>query len=211
MRSSPIGDPHLTRAEPRSCIVATRALQRGVRWLDRPRLKLHRGEVNRPKALVTRDLSTLLAQVHPGWGEQSMAQLGERTFAQKLLMASTGDPFETSTPDSALSDLRDLRHRAGATFDAEQWLLLSDEHGEIGVVLPQVYERDRTSGTLFYIGIMPDRRGHGLGLKLHQFGLHRLRELGAMDYRGSTDATNTSMLAIFKANGCDLESQARPF
>lgn len=77
-----------------------------------------------------------------------MAHLGERIFVEKLLEASLGDPFETSTPDSAFGDLCDMGNGAGATFDAEQWLVLSDKHGEIGVILPQVYTRDRASHTM---------------------------------------------------------------
>lgn len=154
-----------------------------------------------------RDLSMLPLKLFWEWSEQSLAQLGDEMFAEKLLRASTGDPFETSTPESALRDLHDLRAGAGSTFAAERWILLSDEIGEIGVVLPQVYSHAPRSGTLFYVGVMPNRRGEGLGREIHQFGLQRLLGMGVLDYRGSTDAMNVPMLAIFKANGCVIESQ----
>ena len=77
-----------------------------------------------------------------------------------------------------------------------------DAQGEIGVVLPQIYAQDPTAGTLFYLAVVPERRGSGLGRRLHAFGLRRLRQLGAVHYYGSTDSRNAPMLAIFTANGC---------
>ena len=151
---------------------------------------------------VARDLSNLGVVEFPSWQTQTLALLGEDAFASTMLDASIGDPFETSTPESALADLRELEEEAGATFDPRQWLVVSDETGEIGVLLPQVFEDDPSSGTLSYLAVMPERRGQGFGRRLHQFGLQRLKDLGAVTYRGSTDAENAPMLAIFAANGC---------
>ncbi|MEO7587410.1 MAG: GNAT family N-acetyltransferase [Arachnia sp.] len=158
--------------------------------------------MGREKVYVVKDLSNLGAVDFPSWKIQTLAQLGEEAFATRMLEASAGDPFDTSTPESALADLQELEEEAGATFDPSLWVLLSDASGEIGVVLPQVSDTDPNCGILSYLAVMPARRGHGLGHQLHQFGLQRLKELGAVNYRGSTDAENAPMLAIFRANGC---------
>lgn len=136
------------------------------------------------------------------WTVRSLGTLGRERFAEAMLRASQGDPYETSTADSALEDLRDLEEAAGAAFDAENWVVVDDAQGEIGVVLPQIYAQDPTAGTLFYLAVVPERRGSGLGRRLHAFGLRRLRQLGAVHYYGSTDSRNAPMLAIFTANGC---------
>ncbi|RMB62237.1 GNAT family N-acetyltransferase [Tessaracoccus antarcticus] len=161
--------------------------------------------MERKKVYVARDLSNLRVVDFPLWKIQTLAQLGDEAFAAKMLVASAGDPFDTSTPESALGDLHELEEEAGAAFDPSQWVLLSDESGEIGVVLPQVSDADPRSGILSYLAVMPARRGHGLGRQLHQFGLQRLKELGAVNYRGSTDAENAAMLAIFRANSCRVD------
>lgn len=159
------------------------------------------------KIYVRRDLESLPVEDFPGWLTQSLADLGEEHFAQLMLEASEGDPFETSTPESALADLREMRDAAGERYDAKCWLLVSDVDGLIGVVLPQPYVRNRDAGTLHYLGVMPARRGQGLGRRLHQFGMQQLVRRGVRRYRGSTDVENAPMLAIFAANGCVVEDE----
>lgn len=52
------------------------------------------------------------------------------------------------------------------------------------------------------IGVFPDHRSRGLGKILHARGLEILRAQGALDYIGSTDVLNASMLRVFETNGC---------
>lgn len=139
------------------------------------------------------------------WSFRSLAAMGEEAFATALLRASEGDPFETSTPASALADLREMRAFAETAFDATTWVIVSDDEGEVGVLLPQPYPDEPDRGTLFYVGVFPERRGRGLGTMLHRHGLGLLRGRGVTRYLGSTDVDNAPMLAVFLRNGCTLD------
>ncbi len=153
------------------------------------------------KAFVDLDLDDLAAPAVPdGWRLETMAALGEEEFAARMVVASEGDPFSPSTPESAVADLRELVQYAGEEFDPEHWFAVSDGD-PLGVLLPQVYPDDPLEGTLFYLGVVPERRRQGLGSQLHRLGLEFLHERGAVRYVGSTDERNIAMLKVFAHAG----------
>lgn len=137
-----------------------------------------------------------------GWRTTSLAELGEERFAAAMLRASEGDSFDQSTPESALDDLRELIEAAGPAFVPERWVVVSDDDSEIGVVLPQTFPDHPEVGTIFYLGVVPERRGQGAGRRLHRYGMGRLRAVKAERYVDSTDPRNEAMRAVFRANGC---------
>lgn len=139
-----------------------------------------------------------------GWTLACLEQVGEQDFNQVMLRASFGDPHDTSTSESAEADFRELVEAAGGQFDPRGWYLVRDDRGDIGVVLPQVFPDEPTTGTLFYVAVVPERRGEGLGRALHRFGLSELARRAAKTYVGSTDAANEPMIAVFTANGCSV-------
>ncbi len=143
----------------------------------------------------------LPAALPDGWELRTLAELGEEIFAVLLVRAAEGDPFEETPPELALDDLHELIAGAGSAYDASGWYAVRDESGDLGVVLPQVYADRPSTGTLFYVGVDPDRRGRGLGKRLHRWGLAQLVARGATRYVGSTDLRNAPMLAVFTANG----------
>lgn len=140
-----------------------------------------------------------------GWRLASLDELGEEVFVGELLRASAGDPFHTSTAETAHDDFRELVEAAGDRFDPRCWYVASDADGVIGVVLPQPFPDDPSVGTLLYLGVAPERRGQGLGRQLHWLGLSELSRRGARSYVGSTAPANAAMVAIFTANGCVLD------
>lgn len=139
------------------------------------------------------------------WVVTTLAERGQDAFGQLLLRASQGDPHHTSTPESAQEDFQELIAAAGAAFDPSAWFAVADQQGDFGVVLPQLFPDDPTTGTLFYLAVVPERRGQGRGRQLHCFGLGQLARRGAMHYVGSAGPANAPMLAIFRANGCQLD------
>lgn len=156
------------------------------------------------KVFVERNLTTLGDSPDPvtaRWSLASLADVGIPAFAGALLVASQGDPFETSTADTAVADLQHLIDLAGDAFDPAQWVLASDNHGPIGAVLPQRHPDVPSQGTIYYLGVIPERRSQGHGARLHLLGLQRLRRLGVERYVGSTDQQNTVMLQVFRQNG----------
>lgn len=162
--------------------------------------------VARPKVLAARTLRGLtgLPATPLGWGTRSLAELGTSAFAAQMLAAAAGDPFDQSTPASAEDDLKELIEAAGASHDPGEWVFVDDPSGRVGVVLPHADPDGR--GTLFYLGVVPERRGEGLGRALHAYGLRALRRRGATRYEGSTDERNAPMLAIFCHNECRITS-----
>jgi len=133
--------------------------------------------------------------------EHQRPVLGLDAFARAMLAAGEGDAFSTTTPETASDDVTELVAYAGDAFDPARWLLVSDAAGPVGVVLPQPYPDEPGTGSLFYIGVMPDRRGAGHGARLHLLGLHELAARGCTRYVGSTDERNPAMVRIFERNG----------
>lgn len=153
------------------------------------------------KAMVGCDLGDVEPFAAPGWSTTSLAELGVEEFAAVMGRAAEGDPFETSTPESATDDLHSLIADVGDAHHPEAWVVVADGDGEVGVVLPQPYPDDPETGTLLYLGVLPERRGQGLGAALHLVGMDRLRDLGVKRYVDSTDLRNAQMLRIFERNG----------
>ena len=139
-----------------------------------------------------------------------MSALGEEAFGRLLVAACQGDPFDESTADTVVDELRMMAEAAGDRFDADCWYTVHDAQGEVGVLLPQPFPDIENTGTLFYVGVLPHRRGEGLGRKLYELGLSELARRGCTEYLGSTAAANEPMLAIFRAAGCELEEHAAP-
>ena len=138
------------------------------------------------------------------WRLRSLAGAGEHAFNARMAAASEGDPFEERR--SGERDLErewlDLVESAGTRFDPTRWWLVDDARGPIGVVLPQ--RVNESTGTLFYVGVVPSRRGAGLGRRLHALGLALLARDGARRYVGSTDVRNAAMRAVFERNGAPV-------
>lgn len=156
----------------------------------------------RAKAFVERHLQEAVPVPPRDLDFISLAQVGRPAFVQALLTASQGDPFETSTPESAEQDFSDLVEYAGDAFDPEGRLLAQQSGEMVGVLLPQRYPDQPHTGTLFYIGVFPQARGRGLGRRLHAEGLQRLQARDVTLYQGSTDLRNEAMRRVFAANGC---------
>lgn len=111
--------------------------------------------MDRPKITARRCLTDVPVHVPEGWQLRSLAEVGEGEFSERMLAASAGDPYDTSTPESALGDLRHLVEFAGEASDPHGWFLVADDQGEVGVVLPQPFADDPERGTIFYLGVVP--------------------------------------------------------
>ena len=159
-------------------------------------------QVLRRKAFVERDLTAELPPAPGGLSLHSLADAGESAFVKRMYEASEGDPFEErkGRERDLSKEWRELVDGAEERFDPARWYLVDDEQGPVGVLLPQAVD-DRT-GSLFYVGVLPARRGAGLGRGLHARGLALLSEAGLARYVGSTDFRNAPMRRVFFRNGC---------
>lgn len=161
-------------------------------------------DVLRRKAFVECDLRATLPPAPAGLRRVALAAAGEAAFIGRLTHAAEGDPFADPEGDPQ-SEWNDLVRYAGELFDPERWYLVDDARGPVGVLLPQAY--DATTGSIFYVAVLPARRGEGLGTALHAAGLRDLADRGLARYVGSTDVRNAAMLRVFARNGCPVTKQ----
>lgn len=158
--------------------------------------------VGRRKVFVERDLVGYESPYENRLTYKTLAELGEERFLELMTEASKGDPFEDMTGRDPRSDFRELVDYAGDKFDPTWWRAGYLRGAPMGVVLPQEFADRDGEGSLFYVGVLPDHRGHGHGKRLHAAGLEFLARNGIGHYVGSTDSRNMPMLAIFAANDC---------
>jgi len=160
--------------------------------------------VVRRKAFVERSLLDALPEAPDGFALRSLAEAGEAPFIARRQEASQGDPFEErrGDPRDLGKEWQVLVAIPGPQFDPTRWFLVDDAQGPVGIVLPQANAR---TGTLYYVGVVPSRRGQGLGRAIHALGLRLLAAAGLARYVGSTDVRNAAMLAVFARNGCPVD------
>lgn len=158
---------------------------------DAPRVLLRRPLVALPSAPQLR--ATPLASV--GWTEAA-ALLG-------CALQDSADP--TMSARSPLAWLSCWRRRQ-IRF-SPSWALLSDAAGPVGLCLPGL--NPDGSGSLWFIGVLPDRRRQGHGAGLHTWGLRALAHAGATTYRDCVAPDNGAMRAVLARNGCVEDGSAR--
>ncbi len=158
--------------------------------------------VGRRKVFVERGLSGYESPHEDVLEYRTLAELGEERFLEIMTEAARGDPFEDVTERDPRGDFRELVDYAGDRFDPTWWRAAFQDGKPVGVVLPQAFADREAEGSLFYVGVFPDRRGRGFGKMLHAAGLEFLARNGIERYVGSTDSRNTPMIAVFTANGC---------
>lgn len=160
--------------------------------------------VVRRKAFVERSLLGALPDVPDGFTLRSLAEAGQAPFIARRQEASQGDPFEErrGRVRDLAGEWRELVAIPGDAFDPTRWFLVDDAQGPVGIVLPQANAK---TGTFYYVGVVPPRRGQGLGGAIHALGLRLLADAGLERYVGSTDVRNAAMLAVFARNGCPVD------
>lgn len=159
--------------------------------------------VARRKAYVDRSLEADLPPDPPGLELRTLADVAEADFLSRMTAATVGDPFEDRKEGTdPAEEWKALIAYAGERFDPSRWFLVDDAEGPVGVVLPQATSDE--NGTLFYVAVLPERRGEGLGTRLHAKGLHLLAGQGVTNYFGSTDLRNEAMSRVFERNGCQV-------
>ena len=135
-------------------------------------------QLDRRKAFVRRELVEL-PEIKSALTLRSLAEVGRKHFVAALLAASEGDPFETSTAESAEADFDALIEGAGEQFDPAGWFVAQHSGEEVGVLLPQLCPDKLSVGTLFYVGVSPQFRGRGLGTAMHAEGLRAASTQGS--------------------------------
>lgn len=92
------------------------------------------------------------------------------------------------------------------SYQDDWWQVGINSNGTIvGFVLPVIYpgyDRDGLEeATIYYIGVLPEHRGHGFATDLLSKGTRALQEVGVWRIFCDTDANNVSMISTFERVG----------
>jgi ribosomal protein S18 acetylase RimI-like enzyme len=129
-----------------------------------------------------------------------LAEVGAECFGEVIAACSAGtldridaDAMAAMTPEAWASAFLD------ATQDST-WLLAEDAAGR-AVGLVSVGEFDPGVGTITYIAVLPDQRGHGYVDELLKLANRTARELGFRAMLSDTDVLNVPMQQALLRNG----------
>jgi ribosomal protein S18 acetylase RimI-like enzyme len=140
---------------------------------------------------------------------RTLAELGERAFGAQVDLALVGLRNRYALGLDGRGLIAATRAAVGPAFDPATWSVAFAGDDAIGVVMAQRLPDEAGVGVLVFLGVRPERRGRGLGRKLHAAGLGILARAGATRYRDRTDVENEPMLRIFAANGCRVVARER--
>ncbi|MEL3971901.1 GNAT family N-acetyltransferase [Rossellomorea oryzaecorticis] len=91
-------------------------------------------------------------------------------------------------------------------------MVACENNQPIGVVIPHIEPGTLKEGRLFYFGLIPEERGKGKSLPLHQHALNVLKNVFKAEYYiGSTSRNNVPMVKTFEHNGCSVLTRNRVY
>lgn len=124
-----------------------------------------------------------------------------RLYVHLLQADPTIGDTGTADPQAALGD---------AVNDGGQRLfVVPDGAGEV-IAAATLGLGPRGEASIHMVGVTPERRGQGLGARLHAHLLHEAASVSST-HMGGTDAANTAMIRIFERNGALQQSRQRQF
>lgn len=123
---------------------------------------------------------------------RSLHELGNLQFVQ--VMAQCG---LSPSADQASRDLLALRQTAGGQLEAERWLVGYRDGQPVGLVIPQAWPQDPTTGSLLMLGVAPAQRGKGYGWVLFERGLAELKAAWVETYQGGVNLDDAGCARLF--------------
>jgi hypothetical protein len=107
--------------------------------------------------------------------------------------------------------MRSVEVELGPNFK-KSCMVAYDNGQPIGVIIPHIEPGTSEEGRLFYFGLIPEERGKGKSIPLHQQALNILKNVfNATYYIGSTGHQNVPMLRTFEHNGCSVLARNKVF
>lgn len=97
----------------------------------------------------------------------------------------------------------DWYHDSILTSGPEYIFIGFDSLVPVSLVVTQV-DLSKGWGRLSYIGVLPSFRSKSVGKLTHQFGIMKLKEIGATVYHGGTNILNFPMIKLFNENKCEF-------
>jgi uncharacterized protein YehS (DUF1456 family) len=126
---------------------------------------------------------------------------------EESMKGSLNSPSSLTTNEQMRSVIvelgRDFKKSCMAAFENDQL---------IGVVIPHIEPGTLKEGRVFYFGLIPEERGKGKSIPLHQQALTVLKNVFKAEYYiGSTSRNNVPMLKTFEHNGCSVLARNRVY
>jgi predicted acetyltransferase len=122
----------------------------------------------------------------------------------ELIQSNSFDPTAKEDLDDPLGVMEE-RIAQGEYLEriggSAQNYIVHKNNREIGLLMPRYTQPKERQGGMF-CGIVPKFRKQDLGRQIHHLGLQKLKEMGALKYRGETFVGNIPMEHIFLANQC---------
>lgn len=187
-------------------------------WLNsaRPRIPEQRAVYDhlgmvlvQEKRRFWRESAAPLRLMQPRLTFRTLDEVGEGVFIDTLQRATEGtlDRFD-QLERARLGEAEHAQVYFGLLRDGYQstpkdWLLAYTPAGEIAGFVVGVRFHDNTAGTIGYIGVVPEQRGHGYIHELLAKVTANLRDLGRIV--ADTDSLNAPMIAAFERAGYQPE------
>lgn len=148
------------------------------------------------KAATTSDTGGI-----PSLTYRSLTQVGETRFVGVFEKIYQPDIFDFD-PDPARC-FEDLKKMAARTkrFHPEDWEIAYVATKPVGITMPQLHDAKAQCGSNYYVGVVLEERGKGLGKALQKRAVETLFRRGVHTIVGSTDVRNKPMLKIFESLG----------
>ena len=132
---------------------------------------------------------------------RSLAQVAETQFVDVFEKIYQPDIFDFD-PNAARC-FEDLKKMAARTkrFHPEDWEIAYVAAKPVGITMPQLHDEKAKCGSNYYVGVVLEERGKGLGRALQKRAVETLFRRGVRTIVGSTDVRNKPMLKIFESLG----------
>lgn len=135
------------------------------------------------------------------------AALGARARQDRVLCDCLERSYEGTLDCPELFGLRQTAdilasHRACGRHDPSLWWLAMREERAVACALFNPYP-DQGSVELVYLGLAPEIRGKGLGLRLMEFGLHALARMSMQRVACAVDERNAPARRLYDRLGFD--------
>jgi RimJ/RimL family protein N-acetyltransferase len=150
---------------------------------------------------------------------RSLNEVGQEVFVaaiassyQNTLDQADLTELQTKSPASLAQELYDLIANDPFVFQPDWWQLAYTQAGIlVGLLQPVLFRKKQASdpwqGTIGYIGVIPEQRGHGYIDDLLAQTTAVLQEIGVWRIFTDTDSRNFPMIRAFERAGYDLFSQ----
>jgi len=135
----------------------------------------------------------------PSLAYRSLKQVAETQFVEIFGKIYQPDIFE-SDPTRCFADLKKSAART-KRFHPEDWEIAYVALKPVGITMPQLHDEKAQFGSNYYVGVILDERGKGLGKALQRRAVETLVRRGVHTIVGSTDIRNKPMLKIFESLG----------